>query len=145
MKQYGLIAQELEKVIPEAVTISKPTFIPSIHEFCKVINNGMTIVLDKKLTSDISGNRLQIIDNQGNKLVVLVEYIEGTKYIHLEHDITSYIGSDDKIFVVGQEVNDFRTVNYNIVLTANIAATKELSKQLNKLEQLVSDIIMNQE
>lgn len=44
----------------------------------------------------------------------------------------------DRIFVYGEEVNDFRTVDYEGLTTLNISATQELSKLLKK-QQLQID------
>src|SRR5258708_3148621 len=38
----------------------------------------------------------------------------------------------DKVFVYGEEVNDFRTVDYEGLTTLNISATQELSKLVTK-------------
>ena len=47
-------------------------------------------------------------------------------------DITS-----NKVFVYGEEVDDFRTVDYEGLTTLNISATQELSKQVKKQQALI--------
>jgi hypothetical protein len=37
----------------------------------------------------------------------------------------------DKVFVYGEEVDDFRTVDYEGLTTLNISATQELSRLIN--------------
>jgi hypothetical protein len=148
---YGLIAQDVEIIIPEAVTSNGTRFIPSIIEICKLINNGKTIVLDAKMTSDILETKLEFDDLSGNKQVVVIESLEGEKYIHLKHSIEQYATETNgkyTIFVQGHEVSDFRSINYNTILVANIAATKKLSKELNEtrielneLKELVKNLI----
>ena len=38
----------------------------------------------------------------------------------------------DKVFVYGEEVDDFRTVDYEGLTTLNISATQEIAKRLAK-------------
>ena len=45
---------------------------------------------------------------------------------------------DNKIFVYGEEADDFRTIDYEGLTTLNISATQQLSK-LIKLQQLQID------
>jgi hypothetical protein len=42
----------------------------------------------------------------------------------------------DKLFVYGEEVDDFRTVDYEGLTTLNISATQELSRLLKKQEKI---------
>ena len=148
---YGLIAQETEQIIPEAVTSNGIRFIPSILENCKLENNGRTIVLDTKATKDIVSTKLEFIDLSGNKQTIGIESLEGEKYIHLMESIVQYATETNgkyTIFVRGHEVSDLRSINYNTILAVNIAATKELSKELNEtraelnaLKELVNQLI----
>ena len=64
---YGLIAQEAEQIIPEAVISDGTRMIPSIGEICKLINGGKTIVLDTKTTKDMVATKLEFDDISGNK------------------------------------------------------------------------------
>jgi hypothetical protein len=132
---YGLIAQDAEIIIPESVSSNGTRFIPSIIEKCELINNGKTIVLHKKKTSDILDSKLEFEDISGNKQTVEIESLEGEKYIHLKQSIEKHASDENgkySIFVYGHEVKDFRSINYNTILVANVAATKELSKELNE-------------
>jgi hypothetical protein len=43
----------------------------------------------------------------------------------------------DKIFVYGEQVDDFRSVNYEGLTTLNISATQELSKLIKKQQTII--------
>ena len=43
---------------------------------------------------------------------------------------TAYKPADDKIFVYGREVKDFRTVDYEAIAMLNVSATQELARKL---------------
>jgi hypothetical protein len=139
---YGLIAQETEQTIPEAVNSKGIQFIPSIFEECKLINNGKTIVLDTKTTSELLATKLEYNDLSGNKVSVQIESFEGEKYIHLQTSIEQHAKKTSNgltVFVNGHEVNDFRSINYNTIIVAHIAATKELNTQLKDTQSQLKD------
>jgi hypothetical protein len=132
---YGLVAQDAEQIIPEAVDSGGTKMIPSIGETCKLINDGKTIVLDTKTTTDMVATKLEFDDISGNKQSVEIETFEGEKYIHLKSSIEEHaIKTSDglTIYVHGHEVNDFRSINYNTIVAANVAATKALTRELNE-------------
>ena len=106
--------------------------IPSIGEICKLINGGKTIVLDAKTTKDMVATKLEFDDLSGNKQSVGIESLEGDKYIHLKESIEQHLNNGLTVFVHGHEVQDFRSINYNTILAVSIAATKEVSKELDK-------------
>jgi hypothetical protein len=132
---YGLVAQDAEQIIPESVKSTGTKMIPSIGETCKLINSGKTIVLDTKTTTDMVATKLEFDDISGNKQSVGIETFEGEKYIHLKKTIEEHaIKTSDglTIYVHGHEVNDFRSINYNTIVAANVAATKALTRELNE-------------
>jgi predicted small secreted protein len=142
-RHHGLIAQELEQIIPEAVSSCGTSFIPSIYESCLLINDGTTIVLDIKTVSDISGSKLQVTDSSGNKQTVNVKETNADKQIHLDTDARQHaVKHEDgtyRIFVFGHNVSDFRSVNYNQLVAINLAATKELNSQLKDTQTQLKD------
>ena len=129
---FGLIAQEAEQIIPEAVDSGGTKMIPSIGEICKLINGGKTIVLDAKTTKDMVPTTLEFDDLSGNKQSVGIESFEGDKYIHLKESIEKHLNNGLTVFVHGHEVQDFRSINYNTIVAVSIAATKELTKELGQ-------------
>ena len=46
----------------------------------------------------------------------------------------------NKIFVYGEEVDDFRTVDYEGLTTLNISATQELSKELKEQQAIIASL-----
>ena len=129
---YGLIAQDAEQIIPEAVNTNGTKMIPSIGETCKLINDGKTIVLDTKTTTDMVVTKLEFDDLNGNKQSVRIESFEGDKCIHLKESIEKRVKDEQSVFVHGHEVNDFRSINYNTIVATSIAATKALTTELNE-------------
>ena len=84
------------------------------------------------------------ISSKAKKLQVLLEGI-GIKQFDIisipsekEVVINAPQIKDNKIFVYGEEADDFRTIDYEGLTTLNISATQQLSK-LIKLQQLQID------
>jgi Chaperone of endosialidase len=122
-----VIAQEVEKVYPQVV--SKHTdFIPNVYQ----LTSNVTKIMDGYLLSFTNGHH---INGNAKKLQVIMPGESGMQ----QFDIVSIPSANevlinatdlkgDKLFVYGEEVDDFRTVDYEGLTTLNISATQELSR-----------------
>jgi hypothetical protein len=109
---YGFIAQELEEVLPDVVTISKGE-IPVLKSLDDVVlEDGVEYKL--------------FVDN--GKEVHEQTYKKGQKL------------PDGKIIVHSKIVPDFRTVDYDMVFTIAVSAIKEQQKQIEKLVKELEQI-----
>lgn len=135
--QKKVIAQEVEKVLPSAVSKSKK-FIPNIYTLAtKLSFNGTdeaTISVAKLNAEDKDiklGVNLKIFNDKDEEQNVVIKAING-------NDITvSGIDKNkltNKAFVYGVEVNDFRTVDYDAIAMLNVSATQQLSKEVDALK-----------
>jgi hypothetical protein len=127
---YGFIAQEIQEIIPEAVSI-KEEVIPNIYKLCDCSNNIITIPNNILLQDDIidiidvSGNRKQYnINDVSNNDITIDENLEG-----------------DKCFVFGSKVKDFHTLNKDYIFTLNVCATQELHRLIEKQQNIINDLI----
>lgn len=124
-----IIAQQVENVYPQVV--SKHTdFIPNVYQVSykmEKTSDGYRVTFDNKHNISKTAKKLRVILVKGgvqemdivsipseNEIIVSGKEIEG-----------------DKLFVYGEEVNDFRTVDYEGLTTLNISATQELSKLID--------------
>jgi uncharacterized coiled-coil protein SlyX len=140
--QYGdkpfkkVIAQEVEKVYPQI--ISKHTdFIPNVYLLSNKIEKTSTGYL-------LSFTNKHNISNTAKKLRVLLSETEGmqeVKIVSIPSETQVIINLPniklDKVFVYGEEVDDFRTVDYEGLTTLNISATQELSKLIKKQQAVI--------
>lgn len=131
-----VIAQEVEKVYPQVV--SKHTdFIPNVYQLASNIEkeaNGYKLHFNKNHNISNTAKKLQLLlpDKNGMQQFDIVAIPDDKDVIIDATDLKA-----DKIFVYGEEVNDFRTVDYEGLTTLNISATQELSKQLKKQQALI--------
>jgi hypothetical protein len=138
-----VIAQQVEKVYPQVV--SKHTdFIPNVYQNVSKIEkatNGYLLHFDNSHNISSTAKKLQLLlSNKNGMQQFNIVTIPDDKDVIIEAtDLNA-----DKIFVYGEEVNDFRTVDYEGLTTLNISATQELSKliaiQNKKIEAMEREI-----
>lgn len=152
LPKYGFIAQEVEKVMPEAVTKIGTEYIPDM--FC----------LATKIAFDEGGQKLIITlptahNYQKGDTIKLITQKEHFKTISQIIDsktivVENWLENVDKVFIFGKKVKDFRTVDYDRIFTLGISAIQELNRELESMkmayEQRLSaleakmNIILNQ-
>lgn len=124
-----VIAQEVEKEYPQVV--SKHTdYIPNVYQITNKIEktaNGYNFHFASKHNLSLTAKkvRVQLKDGEATKDFDIVSIPSDNTVEIKANDLKA-----DKIFVYGEQVNDFRTVDYEGLTTLNISATQELSKLL---------------
>ena len=133
-----VIAQQVETVYPQVVS-KHVDFVPNVYQLTNKIEktaNGylLSFTGNHNITKD--AKKLQVImqDNSGKKEFDIVSIPSANQVIINATDLKA-----DKLFVYGEEVNDFRTVDYEGLTTLNISATQEISKQVTDLQKTVAE------
>ena len=129
MTNYGIIAQEVEKIVPEIINKHKD-FIPNIYKNADSYDGLNTIYID---TTDIAiGDKIKIYNdiNQDNFIDVIGI---GANYIVIEKPIENY-EKNTLLFLYGKEVPDVKNVNYEGLFIINMRATQEIYKRLKAIE-----------
>jgi hypothetical protein len=138
-----VIAQEVEKKYPQVVS-KHADFIPNVYQLVNKIEktaNGWLLSFSNKHTISSNAKKLRVLlsETEGMQEVDIVSIPSSTQVIIRVAEIKS-----DKVFVYGEEVDDFRTVDYEGLTTLNISATQELSKliaaQNKKIAELEEEI-----
>lgn len=125
--QKKVIAQQVEQVYPQAVTMSTDV-VPDIYRNAALKDGWVQLATDLKV-----GDRVKLIGEKQKGIYAVVEVREGAFR-------TDFKPVSDKVFVYGREVKDFRTVDYEAISMLNVSATQELAKRLEKLESCESHI-----
>jgi hypothetical protein len=132
-----VIAQEVENVYPQVVS-KHQDFIPNVYQLTSKIektNSGYLLSFTGKHNISKTAKKLRIFLPEGKGM-------ETFDVISIGSDYQVEIKTNDiragKIFVYGEEVDDFRTVDYEGLTALNISATQELSKQI-KQQQAAMD------
>lgn len=128
----GLVAQEVQKIIPEAVTSSRG-FVPDI--FAKA--SAMQFDAEKKaLRIGLSkahqlkaGDRVRLFAGESNIETAVLAVVSEREFVVGEIE-----GRPETLFVYGKQVDDFLAVDYNRIFTAGVGAIQELAKKVETLE-----------
>ncbi len=131
--QMGFIAQEVEKIVPEAVNKIQD-YIPSVYDMAK------SMVYDTKLhTLTITTNKPHDFQAKDEIKMISLDKEHKVKVDKIIDANTFTVSNWEKpvenIFVFGKQVNDFRTVDYDRLFTLGISSIQELSRRVELLEK----------
>jgi hypothetical protein len=121
----GFIAQEIESIIPKAVSYTSG-FIPNINTYIEYNDNILTFNLD----FDIS------FLNIGDILLINNENVE---ILNIDRNFVRIDKTFDKspVFIYGKKVNDCRNIDKNYIYTLNVCATQELNRKIENLNTII--------
>ena len=124
-KYKKVIAQDVAKVYPQAVTTDLTEVVPDIYQRA-LVKDGW-IMLSTNLQA---GERVKLISETKSKIYEVIE-AESHRF---RVQFTEENEALEKVFVYGREVDDFHTVDYEAISMLNVSATQELAKQVEMLK-----------
>jgi hypothetical protein len=149
---YGFIAQEVKEVLNYASSLNKDT-LPNIYDTATFINDTITLTFNTAdLSRDASGSlftKLKVKTKDGKDEFVNILEVIDEHTIKVDKDLTEWGGQldasgqvvpGDKIFVYGQEVNDFHNLNKDAIWTVATAALQEVDRQLQAEKQKTNEM-----
>jgi len=134
-----VIAQQVETVYPQIV--SRHTgFIPNVYQVTDKINktnNGYILAFENGHHLSKNAKRIRLLAPGDNAMEQynIVDILSEKEVLIDAPDLNGA-----KVFVYGEEVNDFRTVDYEGLTTLNISATQELSRLLKEQQELMKKL-----
>lgn len=140
----GLIAQEVQAVMPEAVH-QRRDFIPDVYAYAAAVafvktNQTLSVTMTNAHGFKV-GDLVRLFDDEGQTEVKVLKVSSPTCFVVGATYQTS------KLFVYGKQVDDFLSVDYDRVFTTGVAAIQELSKvtqqqaeALRKSESRIADL-----
>lgn len=135
---YGFIAQEVQEVLPRASKKITDT-VPNIYTLAPI--TGDTLTFDaSKLEYDASGQvfkRLKLIKEDNKEFFVQILKVEGNT-VQIDQILT-----ETQVFVYGQEVNNFHTLDKNAIWTIATAALQEVDRQLQEEKEKTKTLQQN--
>lgn len=121
-----VIAQQVKKVFPQAVSTNTIQVIPDIYQLATIDKNGWV-----NLSTDLQkGDKVQVIFEDKKELLEVIATKENA----------FRVGSTDNrqlttVFVYGKQVDDFHTVDYEAISMLNVSATQQLAKEIALLKE----------
>jgi len=151
---YGFIAQDVEKIIPEAVNQMSGT-VPNIYDIADISSNQFTlrntstsqfIINESNQQIDSNGIILNPTDICGNSIEITAYDVSNNK---ITTTLTTIIDSSNftvsdvldmsSIFVYGQSVPDFRVVDKDVIYAITTASVQKMNTLLLSLESQVAE------
>jgi hypothetical protein len=139
---YGFIAQEVQEVLPYAVT-QRTESIPDIYKVGILSDGGML-----KLPEDCNINiddKLRILTKDGKESFGTVTSVMDSQTVLMDIKIDDFdLTEPQEVFVYGREVNDFHVLQKEAIFTVGVSAIQELDRQQQlhktKLQELQTEI-----
>jgi len=133
-----VIAQEVEKIYPEAVS-KQTSVIPDIYALAEKVNydagkKELMILLSKSYDLK-AGDKIELVHSQKGKVRATISAVSDKSFT-----VKDWLYETDQIFVFGREVDDFRVVDYEALSMLGISAIQALAKQNEALEQKVKNL-----
>jgi hypothetical protein len=123
---YGLIAQDVKNVLPEAVTIMKQ-HIPNINKSAthQLVEDNVILTVDNETKIDDS---LMLLVNDKPHIVKVL------KETHNDITVDKWpeYKDNDIVFVYGTAIDDFHALNQQYLGVLSLGGIQELTKQNNE-------------
>jgi Chaperone of endosialidase/Head domain of trimeric autotransporter adhesin len=131
-EKLGFIAQEVEIIIPLAVSKSKE-YIPNIFDMALSFEHeqaSKTLTIQLRKPHDLKiGDDVKIVTNS-------TEYGKVSKVIDDKTFVLEGItNKPEGVFVFGKKVDDFRVVDYDHIFTMGISAIQALAKENEQMKK----------
>lgn len=142
---YGFIAQQVEQVVPYAV-LKQKDFVPTIYQLLPLSQQTTEFVIvsilhkldDATIHGEVASPlKIKVYDYHDKCYELNAEVIDAnTLKLYKNADETMNL-FEDKIFVFGPYVNDFRTLDKERIFTLSISAIQEIDrKYAQKIQQI---------
>lgn len=133
-----VIAQEVEKVYPEAVR-QQTAVIPDIYALAEKVSydadkKELTVSMSKLYDLKI-GDKLELVHPKKGKVRTTISAVSGSTFT-----IKNWLYETDRIFVFGREVNDFLVIDYEALSMLGISAIQALAKENEQLRNRIEKL-----
>lgn len=145
---WGFIAQEVRDTLPHATHLITEC-IPNIYEVANVSASNV-ITLTNFDTSTLDSNAvLKVFDKDDKEHLVTITDIVDEHSIRVDEDLSELTGSIDesgnvvagnRLFVYGQQVDDFVFLKKDSIYTVATAALQEVDRQLQAEKEKVASL-----
>jgi hypothetical protein len=145
---WGFIAQEVRDTLPHATHLITEC-IPNIYQVANVSASNV-ITLTNFDTSTLDSNAvLKVFDKDDKEHLVTITDIVDEHSIRVDEDLSEWTGSIDetgnvvagnRLFVYGQQVDDFVFLKKDSIYTVATAALQEVDRQLQAEKEKVASL-----
>jgi photosystem II stability/assembly factor-like uncharacterized protein len=134
---YGFVAQDVELLVESAVN-KLSDFLPNLYDAADVIDNNIIKLRSKSTTQFIADSvgpiKIKLFREDNSEIITYVKEIIDDNTFQVVDDVDVPM-----VFVFGQEVDDFRSLDKNSIFTITTAALQETDKELQNTRLVVQD------
>jgi hypothetical protein len=133
---YGIIAQQLEKIMPESINIVED-YIPNIMKGFEVhIEDSLLYcIVDDDTYAELEINDIiKIMFLNKTFFEIIIDKFDNKIYFNKFENFIDSIYADKFVAIIGKKVKDFRTVDYNSLLCLSIGNIQNLNKKITDIE-----------
>lgn len=136
-KEIGFIAQEVYEQIPESIEKIK-NYIPNIYKWveCFYDSETHTISFDNSFLFSFM-DQIQIIDENNKKYLCKVIDVEYKAVVHSTDFIDNPPLIKNRVFIYGKYIDDFMSLNKEIIFSISIGAIQALEKKISELTKRI--------
>lgn len=128
---FGFVAQDIQTFLPNSVSTRKQV-IHNIYESCTCAGNILTFPTFK--TSDLSYDKEKVFPiKMDNEVVHILEIVDDSS-VRINKEL------EGLVFVYGQEVDDFLSIDQNQLFTVATSALQELDLELQATQNAVHQL-----
>ena len=133
-KEYGFIAQQIQKVIPDAVILEK-SYIPNIMTVANYDNKIITLPYKPINVIIKLKDKIKCIDS--NDICIEIEVYKIINELTFEIKDLDKEYTYNKIFLYGTYVDDFHTLSRDHIYTLNVGAIHELHRLIKENSYII--------
>lgn len=123
---WGFIAQEVRETLPYATQLRQDS-IPNIYEMVNVSeSNVLTFTNFDTSTLESNAMVLKVFDKDDTEHLINIAEVIDDKSLRIEEDLSKWT----KLFVYGQQVDDFVFLQKDSIWTVATSALQEVDRQL---------------
>lgn len=138
---YNIIAQNIEKVYPEAVSTCKD-YVPSHFKVAvSIIEQNENVCVKTSVKHEfVMSDKLKFILETGKEIYcTVIDCISDTEFIVKKWDD---FNDKQKVFIYGKEIDDFMRVDKPKLGLLALAGVKELNTIVDKQQEMINELKM---
>tara|TARA_B110000003_G_scaffold206062_1_gene204944 strand:- start:260 stop:1780 length:1521 start_codon:yes stop_codon:yes gene_type:complete len=130
---YGFIAQEIDQIVPDIVSKCK-NYISDIMIIAKVEKIDNTSKLNTNVNHTLNKDDIIRCKNSNDTNIDNIKVLE---VIDDNTVIIDKIFSDSTIIICGRLVDDYHSIDHDMIMTLGISTIKKLDSEVTKLKEII--------
>lgn len=148
-ESLSFIAQDVKDIDPYLVNITT-SHVPNIYKVATINNLNNSIIFNDSIkellcydNSSKLFTKVKIFDSRNEPIILEIKKLISDREISFVETLEKYGDINNQIFVYGQEVNDFLSVQMDMIMTIGTATLKQLDETIVSNETQLDAMLYN--